>query len=237
MSAPAGWHLQPDGQERFWDGTRGPTSSGPRCRATPPPRRRRPRGPARSTRPRRSTSTHTQAIPAPQAAPERLRAGLLRAERLRAAGAGPAGLRQPGYPQHGLPAAGYPQTGYPQPGYPQTGYGAPGTQPYAPPPRQGNGLAKGCLIAALIGVLVLGAAVVGGHLRLQPGRRHDQRDLPLGPAHRPAERLPVRPAHRGPGRSRSTSPSVTASSCPARPSSRGGRWSRRAASRSSRSPG
>ena len=21
MSAPAGWHLQPDGQERFWDGT------------------------------------------------------------------------------------------------------------------------------------------------------------------------------------------------------------------------
>ena len=50
----------------------------------------------------------------------------------------------------------------PAAGYPQTGYGAPGTQPYAPPPRQGNAVAKGCLIAALIGVLVLGAAVVGG---------------------------------------------------------------------------
>ena len=22
MSAPPGWHLQPDGQERYWDGTR-----------------------------------------------------------------------------------------------------------------------------------------------------------------------------------------------------------------------
>ena len=85
---------------------------------------------------------------------------------------------QPGYyaptpdqaqPGHGYPPAGtgtapgaYPQAGLPAAGYPQTGYGTPTGGPYAPPPRQGNALAKGCLIAALIGVLVLGAAVVGG---------------------------------------------------------------------------
>ena len=41
MSAPAGWHLQPDGQERFWDGTqwteqfRAPVTIDPT--APPPP--------------------------------------------------------------------------------------------------------------------------------------------------------------------------------------------------------
>ena len=76
-----------------------------------------------------------------------------------------------------------------------------------------------------------------GHLRLQPGGRHDQRDLPLRPPDRPAEQLPVRAAHRGPGRSRSASPSATASTCRARPSSRGGGWRPRTVCRWSRSPG
>jgi hypothetical protein len=133
MSAPAGWHLQPDGQERYWDGAawtdhfRAPLPSDPTAPPAPPAW-------ATSVDETQALDVdNTQAIPA-MAAPE-----------------------QPTYAQ-----TGYAQTGYPQAGYPQTGYGAPGSQPYAPPPRQGNAVAKGCLIAALIGVLVLGAAVVGG---------------------------------------------------------------------------
>ncbi|HET7823471.1 MAG TPA: DUF2510 domain-containing protein [Ornithinibacter sp.] len=142
MSAPAGWHLQPDGQERYWDGTawtdqfRAPLPIDP---TAPPP----PPSWAPSVDDTQALDVdHTQAIPAP---------------------AEPA---QPGYyapaPDQAQQGYAYPQ----QPGAPQTGYGAPGYpaagQPYAPPPRQGNALAKGCLIAAIIGVLVLGAAIVGG---------------------------------------------------------------------------
>ena len=115
-------------------------------------------GRARSTRPRRSTSTHPgdPGTARPRPAP----AGLLRAGSTRSRC--PARLRAAGLPAVPPQQPAYPQPGYPQPGPPQTGYGAPGTQPYAPPPRQGDGLAKGCLIAAIIGVLVLGAAVVAG---------------------------------------------------------------------------
>jgi hypothetical protein len=157
MSAPAGWHLQPDGRERYWDGTawtnqfRAPLPSDPT--APPPP----PGWAASADETQALDVEHTQAIPGPQAQPVQ--------------------PVQPGYPPtsdqaqpgYGYPAAGagaapgaYPQAGYPQAGYPQTGYGTPTGGPYAPPPRQGNGLAKGCLIAAIIGLLVLGGVVVGG---------------------------------------------------------------------------
>ena len=95
---------------------------------------------------------------------------------------------RPGYPQTGDQQPGYPQ----QQGYPQTGYDAPGAQPYAPPPRQGGGLAKGCLIVAIIGVLLIGAAVVAGiYLFNRASDTISQNfptefpsDLPGGTAHR-----------------------------------------------------
>ncbi len=150
MSAPAGWHLQPDGQERYWDGTawtdhvRAPLPSDP----TAPPSWD---GPVDQTQAVDLDST--QAIPAPQAAPADHPPGSYP----------PVDQAQWGYQQPGYQQPGYQQPGYPQPGYPQTGYGAPGGQQYGPPPpRQGSGLAKGCLIVAIIGVLLVGAAVVAG---------------------------------------------------------------------------
>lgn len=165
MSAPAGWHLQPDGQERYWDGTqwtdefRAPLPSDPT--APPPP----PSWAPSVDETQALDVTGTQAIPAP-AAPEQH--------------AQPGYQAQPGYTDQptyyppaaqqdygqpvagaGAPPAGYPQPGYQQSGYPQTGYGTPTGQGYAPPPRQSSGLAKGCLIAALVGVLVVGAGIVG----------------------------------------------------------------------------
>ena len=146
MSAPAGWHLQPDGQERYWDGTqwtdqfRAPLPNDPT--APPPP----PSWAGTVDETQALDVDSTQAIPAPVPQPPVQDYGYPAA----------------GEPQGGDPQAGYQQPGYQQTGYPQTGYGAPGSQPYGPPPPKSNGLAKGCLIAALIGLLVLGAAVVGG---------------------------------------------------------------------------
>ncbi len=146
MSAPAGWHLQPDGQERYWDGSqwtdqfRSPLPSDP----TAPPSWD---GPVDQTQAVDLNST--QAIPAPQATP---------------ADYPPGDYAQPGYQQPDYQQEpGYQQPDYQQqPGYAQPGYGVPGSQPYAPPPRQGSGLAKGCLIVAIIAVLLVGAAVVAG---------------------------------------------------------------------------
>ncbi len=154
MSAPAGWHLQPDGQERYWDGYqwtdqfRMPLPSDP----TAPPSWD---GPVDQTQ--AVDLDTTQAIPAPQATPSDYPPGDYP----------PAGYAQPDYaqPSYQQPGyqQGYQQPGYPQQqGYPQTGYGAPGGQPYAPPPRQGGGLAKGCLIAGIIGLVVVIALIVGG---------------------------------------------------------------------------
>jgi hypothetical protein len=158
MSAPPGWHLQPDGQERYWDGTawteefRAPLPDDPT--APPPP----PSWAPSVDETQALDVEHTQAIPAPAAPAPPAQPGYYAPT----PDQGPQDYTYPaaGYPQGGYPQAGYPQTGYPQTGYPQAGYGAPGQ--YAPPPRQGNAVAKGCLIAALIGVLVLGAAIVGG---------------------------------------------------------------------------
>jgi hypothetical protein len=159
MSAPAGWHLQPDGQERFWDGSqwtdqfRSPLPGDP----TAPPSWE---GPVDQTQ--AVDLNTTQAIPAPQATPSDYAPGSYPPGEYAQPDHAQPDYGQPGYPQTAYQQPAYQQPGYPQQGPPQTGYDATGTQPYAPPPRQGGGLAKGCLIVAVIGVLLLGAAVVAG---------------------------------------------------------------------------
>ena len=169
MSAPAGWHLQPDGQERYWDGSqwtdqfRLPLPSDP----TAPPSWD---GPVDQTQ--AVDLDTTQAIPAPQATSSGHPAGGYQTSADAQRGYAQPDYAQPdhaqpdyaqtGYQQAGYPGPGYQQPAPQQPGYPQPGYGAPGSQPYAPPPRQGGGLAKGCLLVAVIGVLILGVAVAGG---------------------------------------------------------------------------
>ena len=105
MSAPAGWYPQPDGTERFWDGS----AWTEQIRAAAPP---------------------AGAVPPP-----------------------PAGV---GGESYTTPSTGYQQ--YPQPGqnpgyaqYPQAGQPA---GPYAAPPQR-SGMGRGCLIAAIIGTVVL----------------------------------------------------------------------------------
>jgi hypothetical protein len=159
MSAPAGWHLQPDGRERYWDGTRwteefrAPLPNDP----TAPPADASWQPSVDETQ--ALDVEHTQSIPAPApGVPEQP-----------AWGSDPAQGAQPGYEQpnpYGQPAGYAPQGQYqgqyPQQGQnPQTGYGAPGSLPYAPPARS-NGIAKGCLVAAILGFLVLALVVVAG---------------------------------------------------------------------------
>jgi len=161
MSAPAGWHLQPDGQERFWDGTqwtdhvRAPLASDP----TAPPMDSTWAGTVDQTQ--ALDVDNTQAIPAPGAHQQPVQGQPEYAQPAYQQPEYPQPAYQQGYPQESYPQQGYPQQGYPQQGYPQTGYGAPGTQPYAPQ-RQGGGMAKGCLIAAIIGVLLLVIVAVAG---------------------------------------------------------------------------
>ena len=149
MSAPAGWHLQPDGQERYWDGTqwteqfRAPVTVDP----TAPPPAPSWADSADSTAP----SDHTQAfdVSGTQALPSQ--------DAVAPAAYPPAGQPQAGYQPATDHQVGHPPQGY-APGQPQTGYGAPGAQQY-PPPQQGgsSGLLKGCLIA---GVVLLGLIAV-----------------------------------------------------------------------------
>ncbi len=158
MSAPAGWHLQPDGQERFWDGTRwteefrAPLPNDPTAPPTDPAW-------AGSTEQTQALDVDsTQAIQSPGAyqQPDSAQSPYQQPEY-------PQPAYQPGYPQQSYPEQGYPQQAYQQQGYPQqTGYGAPGTQPYAPPRTSGGGMAKGCLIAAIVGVLLLVVVAVAG---------------------------------------------------------------------------
>ncbi|HET6968617.1 MAG TPA: DUF948 domain-containing protein, partial [Ornithinibacter sp.] len=65
------------------------------------------------------------------------------------------------YAEQPQPAYASDQYAYPGTGGPTTGYGAPG-QPWqgGPPPQRGSGLAKGCLIAGIVGFLVLVLAIV-----------------------------------------------------------------------------
>lgn len=132
MSAPAGWHLQPDGRERFWDGTQW-TDQFRSVDPTPVDDPTAPPPAPEWDQTQALDVSSTQAMPAPQ----------------------------PGYaasdPYASQPSAYGAATG----GAPVSGYGAPG-QPWqgAPPPQRGSGLAKGCLIAAVVGFLVLVLAVV-----------------------------------------------------------------------------
>lgn len=175
MSAPAGWHLQPDGRERFWDGTQWTDQ----FRSVDPPPVNDPTAPppapswaqsgsgdepddepghgAPASDPTSATPawdqtqaldvSNTQAIPAPQGYADQV------------SGQGQPG--QPGYAAYDPYAAQPSAYGAATGGAPVGGYGAPG-QPWqgGPPPQRGSGLAKGCLIAGIIGFLVLVLAVV-----------------------------------------------------------------------------
>jgi hypothetical protein len=148
MSAPPGWHLQPDGRERYWDGQqwteqfRTPTPSDP----TAPPADT---GWSQDDRTQALGVDPTQAMPTPPQSE------------------GYVPPPSPTYPtqqQYGYPSGGGglpPAEGYGPTGYGTPGYGGP-DGPY-PPQKQGmSGTAKGCLIAAVVGlVLVIIVAVAG----------------------------------------------------------------------------
>lgn len=194
MSAPAGWHLQPDGRERFWDGTRwtehfrapapadrGDPTAAPETAAWTSPGQEY--GSAASVDPTAPATEPT--ADQPTAAPEQTQ--MLDVSSTQALPAQPSqpvadasSPYPPGYaaqaPGYGAPAAGYgappqgygtPTTGYGAPttgyGAPTSGYGAPGQQwPVQPPPKERSGLAAGCLVAAVFGLLLLVAAIIGG---------------------------------------------------------------------------
>jgi hypothetical protein len=150
MSAPPGWHQQPDGRERWWDGQqwtehfRDPAPSDP----TAPPTES-----YDSDRTQALDVDRTQQLPSQP----------------------PPGTQQGGYGQQGAygdqgytppPVPTYPtQQSYSYPsgggGVPAPGYATPGT--YPPPQKQGmSGAAKGCLIAAVAVIVIVLIAVVGG---------------------------------------------------------------------------
>ena len=185
MSAPAGWHLQPDGRERFWDGTQWteqfrtvepPPLSDP---TAPPPAPSwaqsgsgdagatgggDPTAPVEDTT-SAATSDQTQAldVSTTQAIPTPPPYGS------QPYGGEPYGGQAHPGPSYsgtssagaGQQASGPPYAYPPAAGAPTTGYGAPG-QPWqgGPPPQRSSGLAKGCLIAGIVGLLVLVLAVV-----------------------------------------------------------------------------
>lgn len=140
MAAPPGWHLQPDGRERYWDGSRWteqfrmPAGGDP---TAPPPLPSWADGVEETQALEVSGTQALPRVPEPPATAVPMDHGGPAAGPYGAASSGAA----PG--TYGAPE----------------GYGAPGGQWQAPPQRSG-GLAKGCLIAALVGFLIVGAAVV-----------------------------------------------------------------------------
>lgn len=179
MSAPPGWHLQPDGRERFWDGQqwteqfRAPAMSDP---TAPPPAPSWATGDATSASP---TEDVADAPPAPGATPDQTQAlGVDQTQQLPAVppastpyggpvhGSSPYGdpaasAGAPAYP----PQAVGPQPTYQTPGVPATGYGSAGDTGagWQPPQKSGgSGLLKGCLIAVVVGLIVLAGVVVAG---------------------------------------------------------------------------
>lgn len=138
MSAPAGWHLQPDGQERYWDGQqwtehfRAPLPSDPTAA---------PEWAASSQDTQVVDLSQTAAIPTPSTADPR---------------AAPQPTAEAPLQGYGAPEPGHAQQ---QPGYAQQ----PAQPAYGPPPAQGtSGAAKGCIIAALVGFFVVALLVAGG---------------------------------------------------------------------------
>ncbi|MGL5852301.1 MAG: DUF2510 domain-containing protein, partial [Phycicoccus sp.] len=160
MSAPPGWHPQPDGRERYWDGTRWTDefrAPAPTDAAAPPP----PPSWASPEPTQAIDIDRTQVIPAPDPAAAAPSSGPV-------SGGGSPGAPPPwqpaGYGPAGGQSAGYDATagtvpGAPPPGPvpPGTGYGSPGT-PWQPPPQQGR--SRGCLVAAIVTAVVL-LVVVG----------------------------------------------------------------------------
>lgn len=151
MSAPPGWHLQDDGRERYWDGQqwteqfRAPAGTDPT--APPPP-------PSWAGGDGTSSPNDTQAMDV-QATQQLPTVPPVAAEAPAATPTAPYG-EAPSY-QATHPPAGAPQTGYGAPGY---GTAAPGWQP--PQKSGGSGLLKGCLIAVVVGIVVLVGVVLAG---------------------------------------------------------------------------
>ena len=163
MSAPPGWHLQPDGRERFWDGAqwtgqfRAPAMSDP---TAPPPA------------PSWASSDGTSSTSDSGAAPDDGRTRAMDVRSTQELPATPPAAAPDPYatnpygtaPQPPYPAP-YPAAGVPQAGYPQTGYGSPGDPGagWQPPQKSGgSGLLKGCLIAVVVGVVVLVGVIIAG---------------------------------------------------------------------------
>lgn len=159
MSAPPGWHLQPDGRERFWDGSqwteqfRSPAFSDP---TAPPPAPSwatsdGTSSPSEATTPADDGQTRAMDVQPTQALPTTSPAD----------GPDPYATN----PYGGATSqASYPPA-YPPAGVPQTGYGAPGDPgpAWQPPQRSGgSGLLKGCLIAVVVGVIVLIGVIIAG---------------------------------------------------------------------------
>ena len=145
MSAPPGWHLQPDGRERWWDGQqwtdqyRAPLPTDP----TAPP-----------ADTGAADAGHTQALDVDrtQQLPTQPPAG--GAEQGAGAYVPPPTPTYPSTQQYSYPSGGG--------AVPGSGYGSAGGA-YPPPQQQGmSGAAKGCLIAAAVGVVILLIAVIGG---------------------------------------------------------------------------
>lgn len=114
MSAPAGWYPQPDGRQRYWDGTQWTEHFHGEASAT---------------------EAHAEAAQAP-----------LEAD-------------QPAVTTYGDAGATYGQpvpTTYGQPAYGQQPYGAPAGAPAK------SGLGKGCLIAGIVGLVLLALLTVVG---------------------------------------------------------------------------
>jgi hypothetical protein len=146
MSAPPGWHLQPDGRERWWDGQqwtdqfRSPLPGDP----TAPPADTG--GYPDADRTQALDVDRTQQLPTqpPAGGADQSAGGY----------APPPGPSYPSPQQYSYPSGGG--------GVPASGYGSAGGA-YPPPQQQGmSGAAKGCLIAAVAGLVILVIAVIGG---------------------------------------------------------------------------
>ena len=126
----------------------------------------------------------------------------------------------------------YPQgAGTPAPGQGAPGYGAPGHVPPGQgwqgqqPPQRRSGWATGCLVAAVVGALLLVAAVVGGIFFVNRAVDQVNETLPsLFPTGSRATFPRTCPAASRPraSASGSSSPSATVSTCPGPPSARDG---------------
>ena len=166
MSAPAGWHLQPDGRERYWDGAqwteqfRVPAPTEPMDpTAPPPPSSWTPTVDETQVLDVSGTQALPQAQPTPPSSPGSPAVPGAYGSADPTAYASPEPTAYPAPQQYSYPSG---AGGLPPAAPPGSGYGAPGGQWQAPPRSGASGLAKGCLVAALGVVLLIGIAVVAG---------------------------------------------------------------------------